>query len=100
MRSSDHVEDNDVKLYMVGWYIDRLVLVVCTLALNFYRYIFVTFKSTTFESFLKIMESFGYDDANSVVLFSMKIINFSKTTVMLPCLDSANFDANSDWQED
>ena len=30
MRSSDHVEDNDVKLYMVGWYIVDRVLVIGT----------------------------------------------------------------------
>ena len=47
------------------------------MALNFYRYkTFVTFKSVTFEFFLKIMESVG-DDANSV-----KIRNFSKVTLL------------------
>ena len=49
------------------------------MALNFYRYkTFVTFKSVTFEIFLKIVESVG-DDAKSVFHEDQ---NFSKVTLL------------------
>ena len=84
------------------------------MALNFYRYkTFVTFKSVTFEIFLKIMESVG-DDAKSVFHEDQKFFKsytFESDTIFVTfksvtfeifgkCSESVNFDANNDLQED
>ena len=73
------------------------------MALNFYSY-------KTFVIFLKIMESVGDDDANSV-FHEFKSDTFESDTIFVTfksvtfeifgkCSESVNFDANNDLQED